>query len=200
MATLELLAQRGQEGLTLREITDAAEANVASVGYHFGSLQALSDAAVAHALERYLDLQIQAMGGLTQDATLEALVAAFARPMVAALAAGGPDLAIMRTVARAGTQPPRDWERFDAKFVQSRTHAVRVLRANLPGIPESELIFRTRCAAGLLNWLALAPIGRELGSKSETHIERLLLPVLAGALHGHAEPDPRGPETIQIDA
>ena len=38
-AALELLAQRGQEGVTLREITEAAGANVAAVSYHFGSLQ-----------------------------------------------------------------------------------------------------------------------------------------------------------------
>jgi hypothetical protein len=36
----------------------------------------------------------------------------------------------------------------------------------------------------MLNWLALAPIGEELGTKSEKQIERLLVPMLAGAFRG----------------
>ena len=64
VAALELLAQRGQDGVTLREITDAAEGNVAAVSYHFGSLKGFCDSAVEHALERYLDAQHQAVSVL----------------------------------------------------------------------------------------------------------------------------------------
>jgi len=46
------------------------------------------------------------------------------------------------------------------------------------------LIFRTRCVAGMLNWLALAPIGAELSGKSEKQAERLLVPIVAGAFSG----------------
>lgn len=87
VAALELLALRGQEGVTLREITQSAGANVAAVSYHFGSLQALCDAAIEHALERYLDAQIQALGSLGPTPMLQELAAAFTRPMVHALAA-----------------------------------------------------------------------------------------------------------------
>lgn len=183
-AALELLAQRGQEGVTLREITDRAGANVAAVSYHFGSLKALCDSAIEHALERYLDAQIQELDPLGSTSTLQELAAAFARPMVRALAAGGQDLAVMRTVARVGIDPPEGWERLNGKFDQSRREALRVLRANLPGVDEQELIFRTRCAAGLLNWLALAPIGTELAAMSAEQIERQLVPVVAGAFRG----------------
>lgn len=185
-ATLELLAQRGQEGLTLREITASAGANVAAASYHFGSLKALCDAAIEHALEQYLDAQIKALGSLDPTSTLEELAAAFARPMVRALASGGTDLAVMRTVARVGIDPPQAWERLTGKFEQSRRDALRVLTANLAGVGEEELIFRTRCAAGMLNWLALAPIGAELAATSAEQIERLLVPVVAGAFHGYS--------------
>ncbi|MFF1473942.1 TetR family transcriptional regulator [Streptomyces mirabilis] len=185
-AALELLAQRGQEGVTLREITDRAGANVAAVSYHFGSLKALCDSAIEHALERYLDAQILALDPLGSTSTLQEMAAAFARPMVRALAAGGQDLAVMRTVARVGIDPPQGWERLNGKFDQSRREALRVLTANLPGVDEQELIFRTRCAAGLLNWLALAPIGAELATMSAEQIERQLVPVVAGAFRGDA--------------
>jgi AcrR family transcriptional regulator len=183
-AALELLAQRGQEGVTLREITDRAGANVAAVSYHFGSLKALCDAAIEHALEQYLDAQMEALDSLGPTATLHEVAAAFAGPMMRALAAGGQELAVMRTVARVGIEPPQGWERLTGKFDKSRLDALRVLKPNIPGVDEEELIFRTRCAAGLLNWLALAPIGTELAAMSAEQIERQLVPVVAGAFRG----------------
>ncbi|MGW7242961.1 TetR/AcrR family transcriptional regulator [Streptomyces sp. NPDC054804] len=185
-AALELLSQRGQEGVTLREITDRAGANVAAVSYHFGSLKALCESAIEHALERYLDAQLRELGALASTATLQEVAAAFARPMMRALASGGQDLAVMRTVARVGIDPPQAWERLNGKFDQSRREALRVLTAKLPGVGEEELIFRTRCAAGLLNWLALAPIGAELAAMPAEQIERQLVPVVTGAFRGDA--------------
>src|ERR1700738_1895421 len=81
-AALDLFAERGEDGVTLRELTDAADANVAAVSYHFGSLKSLYDAAIEHALERYLDAQEDAVSALDPDSTLEALAAALARPLV----------------------------------------------------------------------------------------------------------------------
>jgi AcrR family transcriptional regulator len=185
-AALDLISERGEDGVTLRELTDAAEANVAAVSYHFGSLKSLCDAAIEQALASYLDAQQDAVNALGPDATLEAVASAFARPMIRALAAGGRDLAVMRIVARAGIDPPQGWARFDARFGGIRAELLRVLKANLPDVKDRELILRTRCVAGMLNWLALAPVGAELRRKSEKQLERLLVPVLAGALHGTA--------------
>ncbi|MEF9887296.1 TetR/AcrR family transcriptional regulator [Streptomyces sp. P9-A4] len=183
-AALELLAQRGQGGVTLREITQNAGANVAAVSYHFGSLKALCDMAIEHALDQYLDAQIRELEALAGSATLSELAEAFARPMMSALVAGGPALAVMRTVARVGIDPPEGWERLTGKFEQARRQALRVLAANLPEVDERELVFRTRCAAGLLNWLALAPIGTELAAEPSERVERMLIPVVAGAFRG----------------
>ena len=183
-AALDLLAERGEDGVTLRELTDAAQANVAAVSYHFGSLKALCDAAVEHALERYLDAQHEALSKLDPESTLEELAAAFARPMIHALATGGRDLALMRIVARAGIDPPHGWERFDPQFDRIRADAVRVLKAHVREGKNRELILRTRCVAGMLNWLALAPVAAELRDKTEKQLERLLVPVIAGAFRG----------------
>lgn len=185
-AALELLAQQSQGAVTLRQVTDAAEANIAAVSYHFGSLKALCDSVLELALERYLDAQHEAMRGLTPRSTLDELAEAFAEPMVRALAAGGYDLTIMRTVARIGSDPPQRWDHLADKFDQIRRDALRVLTANAPNVKESELVFRTRCVAGMLNWLAISPLGTELTGKTEEQIGQLLLPVLAGALRGQA--------------
>jgi AcrR family transcriptional regulator len=183
-AALDLIAERGEGGVTLRELTDAAGANVAAVSYHFGSLKSLCDAAVEQALERYLDAQQEAVSRLGPVSTLEELAGAFARPMMCALAAGGRDLAVMRIVARAGLDPPQGWARFDARFDGIRADVLRVLKANVPDVKDQELIVRTRCVAGMLNWLALAPVGAALRTKSEKQLERLLVPVVAGAFRG----------------
>ena len=183
-AALDLLAKRGEDGVTLRELTDAAGANVAAVSYHFGSLKSLRDAAIENALERYLDAQQEAVEALSSESTLDDLAAAFARPMIRALASGGRDLAVMRIVARSGIDPPQEWHRLDTRFDQIRTDCLRVLKASVPDLKDEELNLRTRCVAGMLNWLVLAPVGTELGGKSEKQLERLLTPVLAGAFRG----------------
>jgi AcrR family transcriptional regulator len=183
-AALNLIAQRGEESVTLRELTDAAEANVAAVSYHFGSLKSLCDAAIEQALERYLDAQQEAVSSLGPESTLDELAAAFARPMLQALTAGGRDLAVLRIVARCGIDPPPGWDRFDDRFDRIRADVLKVLKANVPDVKDRELILRTRFVAGMLNWLALAPVGAELRNKPEKQIERLLVPPLAGAFRG----------------
>src|SRR6476646_4732270 len=105
-AALDLLAERGEDAISLRELTGAAQANVAAVSYHFGSLKSLCDEAIEYALERYLTAQEEAIGTLDEGASIEQLAAAFARPMVRALAVGGRDLDVMRIVARSGIDPP----------------------------------------------------------------------------------------------
>jgi AcrR family transcriptional regulator len=190
-AALDLRAERGKDGVTLRELTDAADANVAAVSYHFGSLKSLCDAAIEQALERYLDAQrasVGELGGRASEASLEQLAASFAAPMIRALASGGRDLDVMRIVARAGIDPPAGWDRLGPRFDAIRADVVKVLKANLPDLKDPELIFRTRCAAGLLNWLVLAPVGADLRSKSQKQIERLVVPVLAGAFRGTGSP------------
>ena len=104
--------------------------------------------------------------------------------MIRALAAGGRDLAVLRIVARAGLDPPQGWDRFDGRFDGIRADALRVLKANVPDVNDRELILRVRCVAGMLNWLALAPVSAELRTTSKKQLERLLTPTVAGAFRG----------------
>ena len=185
-AALDLISERGEDGVTLRELTDAADANVAAVSYHFGSLRSLCEAAIEHALDRYLDAQQDAVNTVGPESTLEELAAAFARPMMRNLAAGGRGLAVLRIVARAAIDPPQGWERFDARFDGIRAAVLPVLKANVPDVKDQELILRARCVAGMLNWLTLAPVSLELRNRSEKQLERLLVPIIAGAFQGTA--------------
>jgi AcrR family transcriptional regulator len=183
-AALDLLAKRGEDGISLREVTGAAQANVAAVSYHFGSLKSLCDAAVDYALERYLAAQEEAVGTLGEDSSIEEAAAAFALPVTRAIAMDSRDLDLLRIVARSNIDPPERWDRFDASFDRIRGAVVSVLRANVPDVDDQELIFRVRCAAAVLNWLVIAPLGEALRNRPEREIERVLVPVLAGAMHG----------------
>ena len=78
--------------------------------------------------------------------------------MVGALAVGGRDLDVIRIVARAGIDPPEGWDRFDPRFDRIVPMFSACCARTFP-VSTEELIFRTRCAAGLLNWLVLAPVG-----------------------------------------
>jgi hypothetical protein len=91
---------------------------------------------------------------------------------------------MLRIVSRAALDPPQGWDRFDARFEAIRADALRVLKTTIPDVKNRELILRVRCVAGMLNWLALAPINAELGTMSEKQLERLLVPIIAGAFRG----------------
>jgi len=97
---------------------------------------------------------------------------------------GGRDFDVIRIVARSGIDPPRGWNRLSARFDQIRAEVLRVLKANVPQVKDQELILRTRIVVGMLNWLVLAPVGTDLRSKSRKQLERLVVPVLAGAFRG----------------
>jgi hypothetical protein len=127
--------------------------------------------------------------------------------LISSLAVGGRDLAVMRIVARAGIDPPGGSSRLDVRFEQIRGEVLRVLKANLHGAKDQELIFRTRCVAGLINWLVLAPVCDELRNKSPKQIERLLVPIVAGAFRAagsgadsQRRPDLTAEQTIQANA
>ena len=182
-AALDLISERGEDAVTLRELTDAAGANVAAVSYHFGSLKSLCEAAIEHALERYLDAQQDAVSTLGPESTLEELAAAFARPMIRA-GAGGRDLAVLRLVARAGIDPPESWDRFDARFDRIRAAVLRTLKANVPGSRTDELILRYALRGGNDQLAGPRPRGRRTPEKSEKQLERLLVPIIAGAFRG----------------
>ena len=180
-ATLALLAERGEDGVTLRDITTAAETNVASVSYHFGSLGALCCATAKQAITRLLDEQTERLQALGEDATVEDIARAIARPIIVARAA--PTVALLRIFDRTLSGPEgemRDW--LKASIAKVDDELMVHLRQALPGVSDEELRFRWDCVAAILRGLVAGPARTELADKCSEDLERMLIPVLAGTL------------------
>lgn len=191
-ATLELLAERGEDGVTLREITDGARANVAAVSYHFGSKTALIKHAMDHAIDRVLDTQALDLQALGEHPTPDGIARAMARPVIEAIAGGGRDLDLFRIIVRATIDPPHGCrEHLATQLERRRTQLLAALGSALPGVERDTLIFRIESLIGLLDWLALSGPGAVVEGKTRDELEQLLVPMLVGALAGGPARGPR---------
>jgi AcrR family transcriptional regulator len=185
-ATRALLAERGEDAVTLREITDAAEANVAAVSYHFGSLRALCHAAIEQALGTMIDEQIDGLRALGDEASLDAIAAVLAQPVITAVGdAGCAERAFLRIVARVASRPPCDLEDWmTATMARADAELVTRLRRALPGVSDDDLRFRMECAVGILHFLVSGSMRVDLEHMSAAELERLFVPVISGVLAG----------------
>ena len=80
-----LFAENGFHATSLRQITQAAEANLAAVNYHFGSKQALIVAVFKRRLDRLNEARLACLDQLLdvdQQPTLESVLDAFVRPAI----------------------------------------------------------------------------------------------------------------------
>jgi hypothetical protein len=103
---------------------------------------------IEQVFESYLDAQIKDPESLEPDSSIEDVATAFARRMRRARAAGGRDLAVMRTVARVGVDPGEGCERLVGKFDRSCPGRGAGDRGGAPRNRRAEFIFRIRSVAG----------------------------------------------------
>ena len=181
--TRELLAEHGESSVSLRAITDAAGTNVAAVSYHFGSKDALVGEAIEQSIGRLVQQQVDALRAL-EDPTIEQIAAAWAHPVVCAVAASPcADQVFMRVVGRTLSSCTGERrEQVTAQAAQANDELVAALRRVMPDRDEAELRFRAAAAGSVLNHVTTGAAG--LDGKPADEIERLLLPVVAGALAG----------------
>jgi AcrR family transcriptional regulator len=191
-ATRVLLAERGEDAVTLRDITQAACANVAAASYHFGSLAALRRAAIEQAIETLVESQIDGFRALDDDAGVEQIAAAFAQPLIAAFThPESAKQASLRIMARVAPNPPpelEDW--ITATIARADAELFPRLRRALPGVTDQDLHFRIQAVAGIIHHLVRGRMRVDVHDKSANELERLLIPVISGVLTGG---DPKPP-------
>jgi AcrR family transcriptional regulator len=149
-AAEQLFADRGFQGTSVRAITELAGANLAAVGYHFGSKADLLAAMARRIVEPVNAAQNARLDRLlahTPEPTVTELVEAFAGPLFDAVAGPGDESGarLSRLVAAIIGDPAeemRDWSGPAENAVRDRYLAA--FHRVLPGLTPGELWFRMR--------------------------------------------------------
>jgi AcrR family transcriptional regulator len=148
-AAERLFAERGYRGTSVRAITDLAGANLAAVGYHFGSKAELLAAVARRVVEPITAAQCAGLDRLlarTPDPTVTELVEAFAGPLFDEMPAGDQGGArtsrLIVTIITDPAEETRTWTGPGEKTVRDRYLAA--FGRALPGLSPEELWFRMR--------------------------------------------------------
>ena len=100
-ATENLVAEKGFDAVSVRDITGLAKANVAAVNYHFGSREGLLAAVLEHRMKPLAEERITNLVSLGEDHGVRELLQAWVSPLVSLLVVSGlPELAYCRVMGR----------------------------------------------------------------------------------------------------
>jgi AcrR family transcriptional regulator len=160
-AAERLLTERNEARISLRDITEAAGANVASVGYHFGSKDALLAQVIRSAFVDVTARQQAQLESLPEDAGLEQLVRTWLAP--ALQSPGGGDeknRRHWRVLQRAVAEPSPATLALMAEMAQVvDTHLLSRIARHVPHLSAAELRFRHAATLGALGSLTAGGIG-----------------------------------------
>ena len=151
-----LFAQRGVEQTSTRDITAAAEVNVAAVNYHFGGREGLLRAVLDRTIEplnarrfELLDLAVAEHG---DPVPVEALLRAFVLPDLECLVALGAErFELARFIGRCYAQPSPEMEWvIRRQFSMLAERFYPMLQAAAPDVAPQELEFRMGLVVGVV--------------------------------------------------
>lgn len=191
-----LFADRGFDAVSIRDITSAANVNLALVNYHFGSKQALlSEVVTQHAVEivrQRLELLAQVPMGRDGRPNLEDVVAAFLRPAFE-MASDPRGAAYLRIRARIALERVgRAKEKFDKAYEAAHQKFVDALGQALPGLPRSQIYWGFHCLMSVTVY-TMANSGRiqqlSGGECDTSDVEEMLLNIVPFIVRGFRDLD-----------
>lgn len=148
-AAERLFAERGYRGTSVRAITELAGANLAAVGYHFGSKAELLATVVRRVIEPITAAQGAGLDRLlsrTPDPPVAGLVEAFAGPLFDDVRAGDEDGArTSRLIVAIFGDPAEEMRSWTGPAEDTvRDRYLTAFGRALPGLSADELWFRMR--------------------------------------------------------
>jgi AcrR family transcriptional regulator len=156
LAAQRIFAEQGFDAATLRDITEAAGTNVASVNYHFRSKDELIRQTLDAALAPVNAARLAALDAARDQAgnnplPVEAIVQALVRPMVELSrdADGGRPLIRLLLQARALPRPETS-EVIASQFDPVHERFVDALEETLPGVTRALIVWRYDFARGAM--------------------------------------------------
>ncbi|MBM2620456.1 TetR family transcriptional regulator [Actinoplanes sp. LDG1-06] len=148
-AAERLFAERGFSGTSVRAITDLAGANLAAVGYHFGSKAELLTAVVRRVIEPITTEQLAGLDRLlarSPEPPVADLVEAFAGPLFDAMRTGDEGGArTSRLIVRIFGDPSEEMRSWTGSAENTlRDRYVAAFTRARPDLTQDELWFRIR--------------------------------------------------------
>jgi AcrR family transcriptional regulator len=193
-AAEKLFAERGIEGVSIRDITQAANVNLAAINYHFGSKQALTAEVFKHCLgplnARRLELldEVEEKAG-DKPPKLEPVLEAMIRPAVErGFDPQQDNETFLRLTGRCLSEPNAEIEQLVQEHFEEliRRFDAAFLRA-LPGLQSEELFWRIKFIVGALHYSLLTcgkqkalPVKMRKALDAEGLIQRLVTFTAAG--------------------
>ena len=156
-----LFAQHGFAGASLRQVTAAANVNLAAVNYHFGSKENLINEVFRRRLDalnkQRLDALSEALANPSHE--LEDLLEAFIRPALQLSSDGSGGVGFVRVLARAYAEHNQQLRKFlHDNYSPTLKQFASAFSRQLPHLNKQELYWRLDIISGALTY-ALADFG-----------------------------------------
>jgi AcrR family transcriptional regulator len=145
-AAEKLFGMNGFEATSLREITSAADVNLAAINYHFQSKDSLIDAIVARRIEPVNKKRFELLEAAGPNPTVEQILTAFMAPVMQVKVD-----AVVPLIGRILSNPELFVERvFHKHLAPVSQRFIEALSKALPELPPSELLWRLHFSVGVL--------------------------------------------------
>ena len=142
----KLFGMNGFEATSLRDITTAADVNLAAINYHFQSKDSLIDAIVARRIEPVNRKRLELLDAAGPHPTVEQILTAFMAPVMQVKVD-----AVVPLIGRILSNPELFVERvFHTHLAPVSQRFVEALSKALPDLPPSEILWRLHFSVGVL--------------------------------------------------
>jgi len=191
-AAQKLFVERGIDATSLRSITTEAGANLASVNYHFGSKDALTQAVFARHLKPLNQERIQLLNALEQKSgqtplPLEAILEAFFKPAFEMMKNRKPREFVC-LLGRLFTESSELKMIIFSQFQEVQQRFFAALQRTLPDLPIEELTWRAHFMIGAMAHTFAVPeklsipSSKEIYDTTDAHIMHRLITFAAAGL------------------
>jgi len=164
-AAEELFAQRGFEGVSVRQIMSQAGADVSLAYYHFKSKSDLFDQVMLRRVEYLNEIRLEALQAVEErhpddEPTVEEIIDAFTSPLLQLLADDHEKWShYFQLIAQINNSPDRGGELMSRFFDPLVTRFIEALRKALPDGEDRDLYWSYHFLSGALT-LTFAETGR----------------------------------------